>query len=177
MWCETSPSCKLDTGLRQNKTLFTPHFKTGQNSFTMSCRRQSILFTLRHRQDKTCHITSATNLCTGSNVFTLLLGHQSTQVCWFPFTRIIQSRAVCYHGNTSSSSAAFISGITHTDRRDEGWTWDIEARDGDWDKTDKLVWRRDIQDETLLLLKMWQRRQITHCTDCSSTTRLIFHVH
>jgi len=30
---QTSSSCKLDTGSRQDKTLFTPHFETGWNSF------------------------------------------------------------------------------------------------------------------------------------------------
>jgi len=33
---QTSPSCKLETGSRQDKTLFTPHFETGQNSCEMS---------------------------------------------------------------------------------------------------------------------------------------------
>ena len=57
---QPSPSCKLKTGSRQDKTLFTPHFETGQNSFEIFCRRQSWLVAnsvqtavRRHRQDKT----------------------------------------------------------------------------------------------------------------------------
>jgi len=33
------PSCKLETESRQDKTLFTPHLQTGQNSFEIFRRR------------------------------------------------------------------------------------------------------------------------------------------
>jgi len=46
---QTSPSCKLETGSRQDKTLFTPHFETGQTvskfSVTDSLDMLSVLYT------------------------------------------------------------------------------------------------------------------------------------
>ena len=38
---QTSPSCKSETGSRQDKTLFTSHFETGRNSFEIFCCHQS----------------------------------------------------------------------------------------------------------------------------------------
>jgi len=51
---QTSPSSKIETGSKQDKSQFTPHLETRQNSFQIYCRRQSWLVVTNsvHTTDK-----------------------------------------------------------------------------------------------------------------------------
>jgi len=70
-----SPSCKVETGSRHDKTLFTPNFETIQNSFEIFCRQQSWLVAISVHTADTDKTKQDNLVLSASVVWTRLTTH------------------------------------------------------------------------------------------------------